>query len=291
MRGQGHVGLSALSARGCWEPELLSAAKAVTQSTGAPRRPAEKPLGVSGHAEGQGLCGAHGGHSWPAAAFPHARTWPGSPLPCAPPQLSPQVAGSHLGVFSTPRFFTEHLLRAGHWLGCGDCRRRENEFSDRVGRSPARGRGHYLAAGWTSGERRAPRTTAKGVRLWNVDELCERGKSPPHSGPRGTLQGQSAAGQGGVRETSLSPRRGRGCVNRARKEARRVGPVGVPGAALPCEDNLDRRGCSAGRSQGISSKQTQQDLLPLPQVEALRVLSTAESLVHGTRRRPQMLVE
>lgn len=104
----------------------------------------------------------------PAAAFPHARTWPGSPLPCAPPQLSPQVAGSHLGVFSTPPIFTEHLLRAGHWLGCGDFRRRENEFSDRVGRSPAQGREHYLAVGGTSGERRARAQQRRGCvsRTW-----------------------------------------------------------------------------------------------------------------------------
>lgn len=55
-----------------------------------------------------------------------------------------------------------------------------------------------------------------------MDELCD-GEEPSTLRPQGDSPGgQSTAGQGGVRETSPSPRRGRGCVNGARKKARRV---------------------------------------------------------------------
>lgn len=135
MRGQGHVGLSALSARGCWEPELLSAAKAVTQSTGAPRCPAEKPLGVSGHVEGQGLCRAHGGHSWPAPRpsprSPRSAPPPPSPMPARGPALPSRALlpssphrwlGATWGSFPLPPFSpsTYSALGTGSAAGTSD---------------------------------------------------------------------------------------------------------------------------------------------------------------------------
>lgn len=186
--------LSVLSAQGCWEPQAaLRSQGYYKRHMGAPRSLAKKPLGVSRHVEGHGLCGAQGDAAGPPSARhpvpltqPRSRPPPppahprapraGPPLPSSvaqEPRLAPFVPFLTLPTvgrdLSGDLFHSPHFYRApttcwalARVLGLQTpgkpipCLR---------GPQPHLGKTALSCGGTNMGEKHAPWTTVKGVLL------------------------------------------------------------------------------------------------------------------------------